>query len=95
LPPLGIFMSEFLVVTSTFARQPILAVLLVAGLLVAFGALFLRLNGIAFGEPVGSAAPAKASYVPMYVHFAIVFAAGIYLPPILVVWFQHIARLLG
>jgi hydrogenase-4 component F len=95
LPPLGIFMSEFLVVTSTFARQPILAVLLVAGLLIAFGALFLRLNGIAFGEPVGSAAPAKASYVPMYVHFAIVFAAGIYLPPILVVWFQHIARLLG
>jgi hydrogenase-4 component F len=95
LPPLGIFMSEFLVVTSTFARQPFLAVLLVAGLLVAFGALFLRLNGIAFGEPVGSAAPAKASYVPMYVHFAIVFAAGIYLPPILVVWFQHIARLLG
>jgi len=95
LPPLGIFMSEFLVVTSTFARQPILAVLLVAGLLVAFGALFLRLNGIAFGEPVGSTAPAKASYVPMYVHFAIVFAAGIYLPPMLVVWFQHIARLLG
>jgi hydrogenase-4 component F len=95
LPPLGIFMSEFLVVTSTFAREPILAILLVAGLLVAFGALFLRLNGIAFGEPAGSTAPAKASYVPMYVHFAIVFAAGIYLPPVLVTWFQHIARLLG
>jgi hydrogenase-4 component F len=95
LPPLGIFMSEFLVVTSTFARQPILAVLLVAGLLVAFGALFLRLNSIAFGEPVGSMAPVQASYVPMYVHFALVFAAGIYLPPMLVEWFQHIARLLG
>ena len=95
LPPLGIFMSEFLVVSSTFAREPILAVLLVAGLLIAFGALFLRLNGIAFGEPAGSTAPAKASYVPMYVHFAIVFAAGIYLPPVLVTWFQHIARLLG
>ena len=88
-------MSEFLVVSSTFAREPILAVLLVAGLLIAFGALFLRLNGIAFGEPAGSTAPAKASYVPMYVHFAIVFAAGIYLPPVLVTWFQHIARLLG
>ena len=25
LPPLGIFMSEFLVVSSTFARQPLLA----------------------------------------------------------------------
>jgi hydrogenase-4 component F len=95
LPPLGIFMSEFLVVTSTFAREPMLAVLLVAGLLIGFGALFLRLNGIAFGEPAGSTAPAKASYVPMYLHFAIVFVAGIYLPPALVAWFQHIARLLG
>jgi hydrogenase-4 component F len=44
LPPLGIFMSEFLVVTSTFARQPLLAVPLVFGLLVAFGALLLRLS---------------------------------------------------
>ena len=41
LPPLGIFMSEFLVVTSTFARQPLLAIPLVLGLLVAFGALLL------------------------------------------------------
>ncbi len=95
LPPLGIFMSEFLIVSSTFARQPLLAIPLVGGLLVAFGALFLRLNGLAFGEPSGSTAPVKASYVPMYIHFALVFAAGIYLPPTLVVWFQHIAGILG
>ena len=95
LPPLGVFMSEFLIVSSTFARQPILAVALVAGLLVAFGALFLRLNSLAFGEPIGSTAPVKASYVPMYIHFGLVLAAGIYLPPTLVVWFQHIAGLLG
>jgi hydrogenase-4 component F len=95
LPPLGIFMSEFLVVTSAFAREPLLAVPLVGGLLIALGALFLRLNGIAFGEPTGSVAPVKASYVPMYVHFGLVFVAGIYLPPVLVAWFQHIARLLG
>jgi hydrogenase-4 component F len=95
LPPLGIFMSEFLVVTSTFAREPLLAVILVVGILVAFGALFLRLNELAFGEPTGSMAPVKASYVPMYVHFALVLAAGLYLPPMLVVWFQHVASLLG
>ncbi len=53
LPPLGIFMSEFLVVSSTFARQPLLALPLVLGLLIAVGALFLRLNAIAFGEPRG------------------------------------------
>jgi hydrogenase-4 component F len=95
LPPHGIFMSEFLVVSSAFAREPLLALLLVFGLLVAFGALLLRLNGLAFGEPRGSAAPAKASYVPMYAHLALVLAAGIYLPPPLVAWFQHVARLLG
>src|SRR5260221_7178977 len=39
LPPFGIFTSEFLVVSSTFARQPLLAIPLVIGLLVAFGAL--------------------------------------------------------
>src|SRR5256884_3077054 len=51
LPPLGIFTSEFLVVTSTFARSPWLAVILVFGLIVGFAALFLRLNGIAFCQP--------------------------------------------
>jgi hydrogenase-4 component F len=95
LPPLGIFMSEFLVVSSTFARDPLLAIPLVLGILVAFGALLLRLNGLAFGEPAGSRDPAKASYVPMLVHFAIVLVAGFYLPPMLVTWFQHIAGILG
>ena len=51
LPPLGIFMSEFLVVSSTFAREPWLVLILVFGILVALGGLFLRLNTIVFGEP--------------------------------------------
>ena len=95
LPPLGIFMSEFLVVTSTFARQPLLAILLVFGLLVAFGALFLRLNSIAFGQPRGTNAKTTASYVPMFAHLALVFVAGVYLPPQMVSWFQNVAKLLG
>ncbi len=37
LPPFGVFTSEFLVVSSTFARAPVLAVLLVLGLLIALG----------------------------------------------------------
>lgn len=95
LPPLGIFMSEFLVVSSTFAREPLLAVPLVFGILVAFGALLLRLNGLAFGEPTGRSDPTKASHVPMVAHLALVLLAGLYLPPPLVAWFQHVARLLG
>jgi hydrogenase-4 component F len=94
LPPAGIFMSEFLIVSSTFAKQPLLAIPLVFGLLVAFGALLLRLTGAVFGQPRGSTAPAEASYVPMYAHLVLVLVAGVYLPPELVAWFQHIANLL-
>jgi hydrogenase-4 component F len=95
LPPLGIFMSEFLVVSSTFARAPLLAIVLVFGLLVALGGLFLRLNSIAFGEPRGPAGTTHASYVPMFAHLTLVFVAGIYMPPALVAWFQNVAGLLG
>ena len=95
LPPFGVFMSEFLVVSSTFGREPWLVLILVFGILVALGGLFLRLNSIVFGEPVGPTAPAEASYVPMFVHLAIVFMAGIYLPPALVTGFQNVAKLLG
>lgn len=98
LPPGGVFMSEFLLVTSTF-EQPfplmLLALPLVAGLLIAFGALMLKLSAIAFGAPSPGTAPVQASYLPMVVHLALVLAAGIYLPAPLVAWFQHVAGLLG
>ena len=94
LPPAGIFMSEFLIVSSAFAKQPLLAIPLVFGLLIAFGALLLRLTGAAFGQPRGSVMPADASYIPMYAHLALVLIAGVYLPSPLVAWFQHIANLL-
>ena len=94
LPPAGIFMSEFLVVSSAFARAPWLAIPLVIALVVAFGALLLRLHGMAFGEASGGAAPVKASWAPIAAHFALVLMAGIYLPPPLVAWFQHVASLL-
>jgi hydrogenase-4 component F len=95
MPPFGIFMSEFLVVSSTFVRVPLLAIPLVVGLLVGFGALLLRLQGLAFGEPKGRSAPVQASYLPMAAHLGLVLTAGIYLPPPLVTWFQHVASLLG
>jgi hydrogenase-4 component F len=95
MPPLGIFMSEFLVVSSTFARQPLLAVPLVFGLLVGFGALMLRLHGLAFGTPSGTSHASKASYVPMFAHLALVLIAGIWLPAPVVAWFRAVARVLG
>jgi hydrogenase-4 component F len=95
LPPFGIFTSEFLVVSSTFARQPLLALPLVFGLLIAFGALLMKVQGLAFGEPSPGVAAAKASYLPMFGHLALVLAAGVFFPPLITTWFQHVARLLG
>ncbi|MDG4596434.1 MAG: hydrogenase 4 subunit F [Candidatus Contendobacter sp.] len=96
MPPFGVFMSEFLVVSSTFARQPLLALPLVLGLLLAFGTLLWRLNGMAFGKPdSGPTAPVQASTLPMMTHLALVFVAGVWLPGPLVAWFHHVAILLG
>jgi hydrogenase-4 component F len=92
---MGLFMTEFLIVTSTFARQPVLAVVLGLSILVALGALLLRLNSLAFGEPHGRDAPSRASFAPIFAHMALVFAAGIWLPPAVVAWFQHVAALLN
>ncbi len=95
MPPFGVFMSEFLLVSSTFARQPLLALLLVLGLLLAFGTLIWRLHGMAFGESHGATTPIHASLLPMLTHLGLVLMAGIWLPGPLVAWFQHVAALLG
>ena len=84
-------MSEFLLITSTFAREPILAILLVIGVVLALGALLQKLNGLAFGMPKGRLGQVKASYVPMFAHFGLVLIGGIYLPAELVTWFQNVA----
>jgi hydrogenase-4 component F len=104
VPPFGVFMSEFLLVTSTFVSHPLLAIPLVAGLLIAFGALIMKLQGMAFGsseelshgnEPSSHAKVSGAALIPFYVHMGLVLAAGFYLPGPLVVWFQNVAKLLG
>jgi hypothetical protein len=64
------------------------------GVLVAFGALLLRLHGMAFGKPSGDVGPIKASSLPIGAHFGLALMAGIWLPPPLVAWFQHVASLL-
>ncbi len=104
MPPMGVFMSEFLVVSSTFARDPLLAVPLIVGLLLSFAALALRLQGMAFGPPPADPHPAHGraggwigalAYAPLWAHLALVLVAGLYLPPPLTRWFQTVAGLLG
>ncbi|MSP48356.1 MAG: hydrogenase 4 subunit F [Alphaproteobacteria bacterium] len=95
LPPFGLFMSEFLLVSSTFPRAPVLGVLLLIGLLTAFGGLMLRLHGIAFGEAERDRRPLVGSLIPVYAHLLLILIAGVFLPGPLVSWFQSIAEVLG
>jgi hydrogenase-4 component F len=94
LPPLGLFTSEFMIVTAVATAAPWLAIAIVAGLLVAFAVLTLRAQQIAFGTPRGETAPIAVPGV-MVLHLAIVFVAGLWLPAPIVAWMQAIARLLS
>lgn len=99
LPPAGIFMSEFLLVTSSFAAMPALTLALVAGLLLAFGALAGKIAGIAFGPPSPdaglAAASVKVAIGPMVLHLALVLIAGVWLPPALADLLRQVAVMLG
>ena len=94
LPPMGVFTSEFLIVNATFARAPLLTALLLAGLIVAFGALLLRLRGLAFGEPTPGAPRAALSPWPLAAHLGLVLLAGVYLPAPCVEALRRAAELL-
>jgi len=95
LPPFGIFTSEFLLVTSTFARAPWLAILLVVGIMIGFSSLMVRLHGLAFGATDKRYSLAAYRLAPMALHLTLVAIAGVYLPGAVVAWFRHVASLLG
>ena len=84
-----------MLVSTTFARQPLLALALVFGLVVAFGALVLRMQDVLFGEPSGPTGGVKASYLPLFIHLALVLVAGLWLPDPVVRWFRAVAAQLG
>ena len=50
---------------------------------------------LAFGAPQGRSLRVHASTLPIFAHLALVLLGGIFLPPALVAWFQHVAALLG
>ena len=64
------------------------------GLVVAFGALLLRMQDVLFGAPNEPTHQVKGSYVPLTLHLCLVLIAGLYLPKDLVSWFERAAELL-
>ncbi len=95
MPPSGVFMSEFLLISSSFPHAPLLTAILVIGVLLAFGALVLRLQGVLFGTPSGERGAVRATYIPLFIHLAIVIIAGLWLPEPVIKWFRIVAAQLG
>jgi hydrogenase-4 component F len=95
MPPFGVFTSEFLLVTSTFARSPWLAIGLVVGLAIGFSALMLRLHELAFGDSGKHHKLSAYRLAPMALHLGLVATAGLYLPHAITTWFRHVASQLG
>ncbi|VVM06052.1 hydrogenase 4 subunit F [Methylacidimicrobium tartarophylax] len=94
MPPFGIFLSEFLIVSSGFSRHPWIILLFLLGLLVAFSGLVLRVSGMAFGKPTGRQEPIHVIPLPFLIHILAVVTAGIFLPHAVVGWFRQTAQLL-
>jgi hydrogenase-4 component F len=67
----------------------------VIGLVIAFGALVLRMQEMLFGEPSGPVGRVKASYLPLFIHLALVLVAGLWLPEPVIRWFRSVAAQLG
>lgn len=95
LPPGGLFTSEFLLLTSTFAHLPWLGLVLAAGLFIAFAALMGKLAGLAFGEPSPDVVEVKVAKLPLLLHLALVLMAGIWLPPQIAAGLRQVAAMLG
>ncbi|MEW6324566.1 MAG: hydrogenase 4 subunit F [Nitrospirota bacterium] len=95
LPPFGVFVSEFLILTATMQNAPLLTPPLLIGLGVAFAALFRRVQPMVFGTAApGSHHPLVPAHLPVILHLGLMLLLGLYLPIFLSQWFQTAVELL-
>ena len=95
MPPFGVFASEFLILTTAMREQPWAAPILLVSLAVAFGAMFMRVQAMVFGETTARRLPHAPALVPVFVHLAIVLMLGLWIPPYLAEWYRLAAKLIG
>jgi hydrogenase-4 component F len=93
LPPFGLFISEFLVLTETVHRLPWLVFPLALGLVVGGWALAMRFMSLCLGTPTPDRGPAPGllALVPAWVHLAVVLVLGIAMPGPMAAWLVSIA----
>lgn len=94
MPPFGVFMSEFLILTATMKDAPLLTPLLLIGFGVAFAALFRRVQPMVAGAVPVNQNPIRAAHIPVILHMILVLILGLYMPDFLSQWFRTAVELL-
>jgi hydrogenase-4 component F len=82
IPPFGIFTSEFLLVVATLKTIPLLAIILVIGLIIALSGMLRNIQPVTFGE-ASPLTNLKISLSPALLHLGLILILGVYLPPVL------------
>ena len=95
MPPFGVFASEFLILITAMREHAWATPILLLALGVAFGAIFLRVQAMVFGETSVQRLPHSPSLVPVFTHMTLVLMLGLYMPPYLAEWYREAALLIG
>ena len=95
VPPFGVFASEFLILTQAMQVQPWATPILLLALGVAFGAIFLRVQGMVFGAGSLRRLPHQPWMLPAFVHMGLVLMLGLWVPDFLANWWRMAAAMIG
>jgi hydrogenase-4 component F len=95
LPPFGVFASEFLVLTIAMHSHPWATPFLLVSLVVAFAAVFGKVQPMVFGDTTAQRLPHPPALLPVFAHLGLVLMLGVFIPPYLAEWYQVAARLIG
>ncbi|MBI3352888.1 MAG: hydrogenase 4 subunit F [Nitrospirae bacterium] len=85
MPPSGLFVSEVLIATSSYARYPMLTYLFLAFLILAFGAVIYHISGMVLGGPMAPDAPLndrtlRFTTTALLINLAAIFYGVLYMP---------------
>ena len=85
LPPSGLFATEFLIISQTVQRIPILSLPLGGGLLLCAIAIIRQVGPLGFAPPPKNTQPAKAGRLlgVVYLHLALVMTLAFAMPAVL------------
>lgn len=94
MPPFGVFVSEFLILTATIKDAPLMTPFLLLGIAAAFAALFRRVQPMVAGTVPEYQKPIRPAHIPVILHMLLILVIGLYMPKFLSDWFHTAVGLL-